>query len=149
MSIQRREGEKLFLSLQLYDGADSLPKRVFARVLNELGVELETNVELTHVGGGEFKENVLVMPAIDVLTVHYTVYESDGVTEAPQYQVAKDVYLRDLAGEIIVDRFSGTIASFVLEADIESASLAGDIPEPEMLTADISTESLEGEICEC
>lgn len=156
MSTQRKLNEKLFLSLQLSDGTASLPKRVFVDVRDSLGVLLHTGVELTSVGGGEFKEDTLLMPNQAVITAHYSVFESDGVTPDLTYSIGKDVYMRDFSAELIDSSISGgiTITSSFASVDLvgnltEGETLTADIAADDYLTANIEEINLSGELHEC
>jgi hypothetical protein len=81
------------MNLQLSDGEQSLPRIVKAIIRNNNGTFIQEN-NLTHVGGGLFKDSSFIMPEIDELTVQYMVYEMDGITLDPSYTTDVDVFTR-------------------------------------------------------
>lgn len=160
MSIFRKINTEMNLSLQLYDGEASLPKVVKCVLRDKLGAVLGSEVILSHVGDGEFKESSTLMPANDIVTAHFTVYNVDGITVDTKYSIAKDLYLRDYTAEIVATNLDAKVSSvsgdsgygFIgieLEAELESIIL--DIELESEDTLDLTLEpsvSLSGEL-EC
>lgn len=157
--ISLRLGDTIYLNLQLWDGISSMPKRVFATLRGSNGAVIGSDVELIHVGGGEFRDTSLTYPADEFLTVNYLVYETDGTTVDTNYAISKENYMRNFDGEIISTNLDakitsiggtngGTLASIQLEAELMSEELLEmAVPEVEDLEATLlDTEILVGTI---
>lgn len=152
MSTQRKLNEKLYLNLQLSDGTASMPKRVFVNLYTGDGTLAASNIELSHVGGGEFKEDTVTMPDVENLTAQYVVYESDGVTVDLAYNVGKDIFMRDYSAELVDSTLTGSITKYVtatIEGELNSGELQGDIESNSNLEVSIIESNLEGELNEC
>lgn len=148
-------GDKLNLNLQLWDGdRNGGDVRVFCQLRDKDGASIEPEFEVLHVADGFYTENTRTMPAEEVVNAIFFVKKADGVTLDRRYSVAKDVYVRDIEGEIIVDTLDAKISSTYkadLEATIiEGEVLSGSVEEITVLSGEITeVQILEGEINEC
>ena len=95
VSESKRVGEKLYLNLQLHDGADSLPLRVFVDIFDGDSNKIVNRREIPHNEGGLFQENVEVMPDRSKISAVYSVFELDGLTFSERHSVSKDDFVRD------------------------------------------------------
>lgn len=90
-TVLLKKNQSVRLNLQLSDGDLSVPKVVKADLRDHDGVYL-TTINLTHVGGGLFKNDSYVMPDIPEMTAQYSVFENDGITRDITYSVDIDVF---------------------------------------------------------
>jgi hypothetical protein len=91
-------GEPIRMNVQLGDGEQSLPRIVKGTMRNQDGTFM-MEVNLTHVGGGLFKNSNIVMPELDEVTVQYSVFEMDGLTTDESFGQDLDTFVRsDLIG---------------------------------------------------
>jgi hypothetical protein len=121
MVVTSQSGEPIYLSLQLSDGDESLPKKVFAKVRDESKSTI-ANLELTHIGDGLFVKDDFEFPVnTDYLTAQYFVYEDDGVTKDDQYLISYDYFPLALEG--------GSGPSSNLRTDEEIELFIDDEPE--------------------
>jgi len=146
--ILRKLGDNLELNLQLWDGSDSQPKRVFVDLKKIDGVLTKPRFEILHKGDGLYAENVESMPADSVILASFIVFESDGATRSTIHAVGQEIYVRDITGEIVsanldvavssVDRakadLSGTIEVAVTTGTIEKQEILGTIEENNIIT---------------
>lgn len=150
--IERAVGDKLKLTLQLHDGAESLPKRVFCTLKDELFVDIEPVFEVAHVGNGVFQENTKLMTNIPTLFAYFRVTESDGTTDSEDHSEEHDRYERivplDLSTvEIKPFALKGVVASGKIEGKISSdARLVGNIREENAIKGIISGNEIDGEV---
>lgn len=144
-------GKKLHLNLQLFDGIDSMPLRVFAVLSDNNGDVITPNgiIELEHRAFGYFIENQAVMPNLEYVTAHYFVKEpgqpSDEFEDLADSQVhgvdtdtfvncvsdvwdvlLSDIGLQGTIGSLIKDRLDQKISSI----DNNPADLIGTM-EPD------------------
>lgn len=141
MSTQRKYNEKLYLNLQLFDGAASLPKRVFVDLRDEVGSLIKPRFEIAHVGEGEFRESSELMPNVDMVSASYFVYENDGVTLDLSYAVGKDVYMRDYSAEIIdtnLDVKVSTVSGGGSVSNIAGLELLAEVKENDIMETSVS-----------
>lgn len=113
-SIFRRPGEALNLNLQLHDGLDTFPRRVFVELCNSSGTQVEAPFEIPHKGGGLFLEDQQLMPtsAADFLRIaRFMVRDADGTTPSTIHSDETDVYQLDLAGERVLNNLDIPISS--------------------------------------
>ena len=100
-------GNPVRMNAQLSDGENSLPRIVKGLVRNNTG-SLVTEITLTHVGGGLFKDESYSMPELDAISVQYTVYDTDGITVDSSYPVGLDTFER--VDKIIEGSAGGSIS---------------------------------------
>lgn len=144
-------GDIIYLSLQLFDGIASMPKRVFVELRDVSGVLIEPLFEILHVDGGEFRNSARTMPSDEFVTASYFVYNNDGTTLDNQFAAGKDIFMRDFTGEIVASNLDAKVSSAFaasLIGEIEdSVLLSGELPTEEILTASLlDIEILEGTI---
>ena len=139
--IKIKPGDKLPIQLQLYDGSKSLPKRVFVELSKPDGTLTEARFEIPHVINGDFRDETRVMTTDMYLTAQYFVYENDGVTEDDDYIINKDIFMRDINGELIEDLETSAGLEYVgtLEGEIAEDKLEGNVIEENLLDG-IATE---------
>lgn len=147
MAELRKLGDKLNLNLQLYDGTASLPRRVFCNLVRMDGTLVTPQFELTHVGEGEFTETTKVMTSDSILLAHYYVKLTDGVTLDTNYTVSKDVYVRDVNGEIIAGGMSSTSVT-VLSGMVEGEVLSTETIEGTLIDDIVEGNIIEGSVIE-
>jgi hypothetical protein len=122
MVVVSQSGEPIYLSLQLSDGDESLPKKVFAKLRDESKATIAT-LELTHIGDGLFVKDDFEFPVnTDYLTAQYFVYENDGITKDDQYLISYDYFPLTLDG-------GGSGPSSNLQSDEEIELFIDDEPE--------------------
>jgi len=148
-------GENLIITLQLYDGLASMPKRVFVDLSAPNGTLLFPRFEILHVINGDFRDDTHLMPDLSYVTAQYFVYEPDGTTLDEDYIINKDVFMKatcELSSTVIegsaivgeIQEDSGLLGS------IDGIALEGTILISESLSGTIDDSSLEGEIAnEC
>jgi len=93
-AISIQSGGAYNLTLQLHDGADSLPKRVLCDLRRADQTLIGATFELPSRGNGLFQENAKLFPTDGTKEVFafFRVMESDGTTESPIHSRAMDVY---------------------------------------------------------
>lgn len=148
--IKTKLSDPLLISLQLYDGSASLPKRVFVELSNPAGVLVEPKFEIPHVINGDFRDETRDMTTDDYLVAQYFVYESDGVTADEDYIINKDVFIRDITGELVEDLDAGSSSIEIiglLEGEISDSELNGEINSDNTLEGLVNEEyTITGEI---
>lgn len=146
VSIQA--GGSYNLTLQLHDGADSLPKRVLCDLRLADQTLIGATFELPSRGDGLFQENAKLFPTDGTKEVfaYFRVMESDGVTESLIHSRAVDRYR--LVNEVNVSIPSTIIPKQKsITANVRRDRLQGDVREPERLIASVDKgEGLTGEI---
>jgi len=154
MSELRKEGDIYYLNLQLYDGVISMPKRVFVELTDASGTLLEPRFEIPHIVNGDFRENTKVMPNESIVSAQYFVYENDGTTPDITYTIPKDIYLKDLNGEVIHENLDAKVSSIggsknTIEVSgeiLEIESISGTIEESEVSGSIEEIEAISGEV---
>ena len=145
--LLRKEGDILYLNLQLYDGLTNMPKRVYVDLSDASGTLLEPRFEIFHVVNGDFRENTKVMPDEPTITAQYFVYENDGVTPDLTYTIPKDVYLKDLNGEVIHENLDAKVSSISAGGNNNNAlEVSGEILEIEAISGTIEEIEVSGNI---
>lgn len=150
--IERAVGDKLKLTLQLHDGVDTMPKRVFCTLKDEDYVDVVASFEIPHVGGGVFQETDETMPNIDTLFAYFLVTEDDGVTPSLEHTQEHDRYERvvplDLSSvEIKPFNLIGNIQQGAIEGKITSDNrLVGFVRDEDGATGIISGDEIQGEV---
>ncbi len=116
-AILTGKGSPLRLSLQLEDSDRSMPKRVKAILKNQDGILLDdSGVELTHIGLGLFKNDIISMPnSTQQVIAQYIVYESNGTTEDEEYSIDIDQFL--LSSSVVGGSSAGYLGD-VLELEL-------------------------------
>ena len=145
-------GDPLTINLQLYDGTASMPKRVFVDLTKPDGTFIESRFEIPHVVNGDFRDETRLMTSDYYLTAQYFVYESDGVTIDEDYVINKDIFMRDVTGEIVeglsldasvevTGTLEGVIKETILDGDIfDETPLEGIVIEDNSITGEIQDE---------
>ena len=148
--LKTKLSDPLLLSLQLFDGSASLPKRVYVELSNPAGVLLESRFEIPHVINGDFRDETRLMTTDAYLVAQYFVYENDGVTADEDYIINKDVFIRDITGELVEDLDAGTSTIEVtgtLTGEITDTNLSGEINDENILDGLVNEEyTITGEI---
>ena len=116
-----------------------MPKRVFVDLYDSAKNLLQSNVEIPHLAGGLFIDNVIAMPNVDTVIARYRVTDSDGTTPSVDHGVATDRYqnFRTLFSGIELgssnngqDMLIGVLEDFSLSGSIEPIdSIIGIIQE--------------------
>lgn len=96
MTVEKQVSQKMNLNVTLFDGDESLPKRVFVDLFAGDGTSLVTGIELTSVGNGFFTEDTQVMPPEPVVFGVFKVKEADGTTPSPVHSDAVERYEQPL-----------------------------------------------------
>lgn len=124
-----KQGENLPLQLQLDDGDFSLPKRVFVRLSYPNGTLVEPLFEISHITGGDFRDDTRVMPSNDYLVAQYYVYENDGVTLDEDYIITKDIFVQSITTVTIENNqeISGEFGFDSIIGEFDSDKIAGTI----------------------
>jgi len=154
MAIETKIGDPLMIQLQLYDGLASMPKRVFVDLSVPNGTLIEPRFEIAHVIGGDFRNEVRVMPNEDYVTAQYFVYENDGVTLDEDYIINKDIFVKttcDLTSSIVLGgEISGEVElESTLSGEVDLTELDGTIETESELVGTIDETTLEGVIDDC
>lgn len=118
MSIFKRVGQALNLSLQLRNGDADMPLRVFVDLIDQDGVQLEPTFEIPHIDGGQFVNTTKIMPNIETLYARFKVRENDGSTVPDGHDDPVDRYDRDDAGQRVVQFLDQPVSA--LEANPDS-----------------------------
>jgi len=134
--ILRKVGDNLNLNIQLWDGADSQPKRVFVDLKRVDGSLLTPRLEILHKGDGLYAESVKTMPVDNIILASFLVFEADGITPSTIHTIGQEVYMRDIIGEIVSSNLDIAVSSL----DKLQSSIFGSI---ELLEIGGSIESLE------
>lgn len=100
MAIEKKIGEKLKLTLQLHDGLDTMPNRVFVNLVDCENNNIKSDIELPHLGGGFFFESTELMPNVDTLFAKFRVLKSDGLTQSVDHSDEVDRYEKLIPVEI-------------------------------------------------
>lgn len=139
MTIQIKEDEKMFLSLQLFDGDDT--KYIRAYLVDQLGWDL-TEIDLTNVGRGLYTDYNYEYPNRPIVEVTYVVYDDDSYSiESDRYSRAQDLFqLLPEREAVVIDTSQPELVGFVTDndenvfGDIEDTVLIGEVSEEEIVT---------------
>lgn len=131
---QRQLGDKLELNLQIYDGDDRIPLRVFVELLRADNTVITPLFEISYVSDGYYKESTEVMPNEQFVLARYTVFLNDGVTRSPQDSIEVESFRLVTAG------------GAVTTAIIEVSTIDGTILEEQTVDALIISDTIDGDI---
>lgn len=122
-------GENLIITLQLYDGLASMPKRVFVDLSAPNGTLLFPRFEILHVINGDFRDTTHVMPDLNYVTAQYFVYEPNGITLDDDYIINKDVFMKEDVEGVVTNNqpISGIISSNSLSGELDSLQIDGTL----------------------
>lgn len=134
-SIETKVGSSLLLNAQLYDGSDSMPKKIFVQLTYPSGTLLEPLFEIPHVIDGDFRDESRSMPDFEYVTAQYFVYENDGVTLDRTYAVTKDIFVRSIESTLVVNQpITGEVSSSSIEGEVNSEEIIGTIISENQIT---------------
>lgn len=143
-------GKPIRLNLQLSDGEVELPKTVKSFLRDNFGNPMDI-LELTHVGGGLFKNYSYLMPEnIDEITAQYTVFNDD-LTIDENYITDFDVFEPEIvsgdtggsyAPDDGVEVFFDVVESDIIEIDIEDQEVVNEVIVIEALVCNTDTEEI-------
>lgn len=125
MGTPIRYGEKLNLSLQLYDGSTS--RRVFVELRDQDGTLSKSAFEIPHIDGGLFLENTETMIYGNRLLAVFTVYMPDGTTIDTNYTKSMDHYYIDSGDGYLPTDLTGSLESQTIFGDVESNDLSATL----------------------
>ena len=136
--IPIQAGEAYNLTLELHDGEDSIPKRVFVdlRVPNQQN--LEATFELPYRGNGIFQEDARTFPSDGTKEVfaYFRVLETDGTTESEIHGRCHDRY--KLEATIEVDLPDVVIPKQkVITGEIRSGRITGEVRKDARLEGEL------------
>lgn len=115
MSTPVNVGDQVRLFLQMEDGEESLPLVVKAALRNESGVLL-TEVILSHVGLGLFRDSSYVLTTEKEIIATFRIYEEDGVTLHPEFAHESTRFVK--ASDSLGGGASVTVGNeFIVEVD--------------------------------
>jgi hypothetical protein len=146
--ISIQPGEPYNLTLQLHDGADSLPKRVLCDLRKADSSLIGATFELPARGGGLFQEDARTFPTdgTEEIFAYFRVMETDGVTESVIHSRAVDRYrlLNEVSVQIpetIIPKQKSIIAN------VRRERIKGDVRESEHVVASVDKgDNLTGEM---
>lgn len=135
----KKLGDKLFLSLQLFNGPEGANNRVFCTLRDNDNTLWAPTFEIAHEFNGFFKEEVQTMPPVQVLFAFFEVRESDGVTVSLEHGYITQRYDRDFAGEQIqsLRPISGSIVANINNGNVETLvapldNIDAEVADPEV-----------------
>lgn len=140
MSMLKKLNDKLYLSLQLFNGPEGVSNKVFCELKDQLGVIVEPEFEIPHIANGFFSEGVKLMTSVEVIFAFFKVTESDGVTVSCEHTYSAQRYDRDFTGELVqsLRPINATIIGEVSGGDIsvnisDLEAIEGVIEDPDII----------------
>lgn len=151
--ILTKKANSLLIQSQLDDGATD--RRVFVILSNPDGSLAEPRFEIPHVINGDYRDETRVMPSDkSYLTAQYFVYQPNAIDLDDSYTLEKDIFVRDLTGEIIdeggIGGASVTVVNGIINGEITDDNIEGLILDNEEISGIIESDlTILGEINEC
>jgi len=144
--------QTLPIQLQLFDGSEYMPLRVFVDLTDPSGVLLYPRFEISHMKDGDFRHDSKTMPEEDYVVAQYFVYANDGVTRELAYEAEKDIFLRDIIGELInggqlevsvqkvIGALTGNIINTQIDGTVTDETMSGTVSEDNIIIGVIENE---------
>lgn len=136
--IPIKAGEPYELTLELHDGEDSIPKRVFVDLKRNDQQNIEATFELPYRGNGLFQEDARTFPTDGTKTVFafFRVFEADGTTESEIHGRSHDRYkLQDTVEVDLPDVVIPKQKTIV--GEVRSLRLTGQLRKTSRLTGEV------------
>lgn len=150
--ITRKVGEKLYLEAQIPDYLTNPTVRIFYRLVDGAGVELNSLTEIPLISLGAYQEDTVIMPNEPVVLAKFYVYDATGLVLQTQYGVGADRYMRDdtvaASGGVVImaEPVEMSIEESAIEGTIVDDSLEVEIVDESSISMEIESETLLGEI---
>lgn len=137
----KKLNDKLYLSLQLYNGPDGSLNRVFVDLKDQDQNSIASDIELTHTSNGFFTESDELMPSVTALFAFFRVTEADGITISCDHAYHAQRYERDFTGELV--QSLRPIAATII-GEVSNSNIVGDIQGEVNIIGEVEEIDVEG-----
>ena len=139
----KKLNDKLYLSLQLFNGPEGATNRVFVELRDQDNGLLSAFTEVPHISRGFFSESSKTMPSVEVVFAFFEVREADGVTISCDHGYPAQRYDRDFTGEQVQ---SLRPINATITGDIDNSNLVAEVANVDGIEALVEDPDLIAEL---